>query len=119
MKEYWMTRLTIGLSASSFAANMALRQNALNHLETNPQAARAALECFYVDDGLMGADSIQEAIELRKELQQLFKLGGFNLRKWKSSERDVLDSIPEDLKDLKNEQEIHYQDEYTKVLGIE
>ena len=57
-----MTRLTFGVSASSFVANMALRQNALNLSETHPRAARAALESFYVDDGLMGADSIQEAV---------------------------------------------------------
>ena len=35
-----MTRLTFGVSASSFAANMALRQNALEHIKTYPQAAR-------------------------------------------------------------------------------
>ena len=29
--EYRMTRLTFGVSASSFAANMALRQNVLDH----------------------------------------------------------------------------------------
>ena len=66
LQDYRMTRLTFGVSASSFAANMALRQNALNHAETHPQAARAALESFYVDDGLMGADSIRGAIQLRR-----------------------------------------------------
>ena len=53
-----MTRLTFGVSASSFEANMALRQNVLDHFETNPQAERTALEFFYVDNGLMGADTV-------------------------------------------------------------
>ena len=42
----------------------------------------------------------------------------YKLRKWKANERDVLASISEDLKDNKAMQEIHLQDEYTKVLGV-
>ena len=76
-----MTRLIFGVSTSSFAANMVLRKNAQEHLETHPQAAKMALHCFYVDDGLMGADSICEAIQLWKDSLDLFKKGGFELKK--------------------------------------
>ena len=79
LKHYRMTRLTFLVTTSSFAANMALRQNTLNHLETHPQAARVALESFYTDDGLIGTDTVPEAIRLRRTMQQLFKLGGFNI----------------------------------------
>ena len=113
-----MTRLNFGVSASSFAANMALRQNALDHLEIHPQAARVALESFYVDDGLMGADTVSDAIHLRREMQQFFEMGCFKLCKWKANERDVLANIPENLKDRRTKQEIH-QDEYNNVLGVE
>ena len=58
---------------------MALRQNALDHLKTYPQEARTALESFYVDDGLMGADTVSEAIHLRREMQQLSKWDASNL----------------------------------------
>ena len=78
-----------------------------------------ALHCFYVDDGLMGTDTIHEAIQLWKELQDLFKQGGFELKWWKSSEKEVLASIPEEMKDIKGEQEICYKDKYTKLLGVE
>ena len=74
-----MTRLTFRVTTSSFAANMALRQNTLDHLGTHPQAALVELESFYTDDGLMGADTVPEAIHLRRTMQQLFKLGGFNI----------------------------------------
>ena len=80
IQYYRMTRLTFGVSASSLSANMVLRQNALEHLETHPQAARVALDCFYVDDGLMGADSIDEAIQLRREQHDLFDQGGFKIK---------------------------------------
>ena len=45
-------------------------------------------------------------------------MGCFKLRKWKTNERDVLASIPEDLRDREMKQVIHHQDEYTKVLGV-
>ena len=67
----------------------------------------------------MGADTVSEAIRLRKEMQQLFEMGCFKLSKWKANEKDVLASIPEELKDREMKQEIHHQDEYTKVLGVE
>ena len=51
-----------------------------------PLAARAVEDSFYVDDGLTGADSIEEAINS----QGLFDRGGFLLRKWNSRELEVL-----------------------------
>ena len=98
---------------------MALRKNAQEHLDSHPQTAQMALSCFYVDDGLMCTNSIHEAIQLQRELQDLFQQGGFELKKWKSSEEEPLASIPEAIKELKGEQEICYKDEYTEVLGVE
>ena len=74
-----MTRLTFGVSASSFAPNMAMWQNAVYYKESNSLAAQAILDSFYVDDGLTGADSKRKAIILQEELQELFSLGGFTL----------------------------------------
>ena len=119
IKDYRMTRLTFGVSASSFAANMALKQNAIDHKKSHPQAYQVVLDSFYVDDGLTGADSVDEAVALRDELQRLFHLGGFDLRKWKASEQQVLASIPKDLIDPKRTQEIKIQNDYTKVLGVQ
>ena len=45
-----------------------MRQNAIDHELSFPQAVWAILESFYVDDGLTGADSIGEAIEHRERL---------------------------------------------------
>ena len=117
-QHYRMTRLTFGVSASSFLANMVLRQSAIEHLENHPQEAQVALDCVYVDDDLMGANSTHE-VQLRRELHDLFDQEGFKLQKWKSSEGDVLTSIPEDLNGMKGKQEIHHKDVYIKVLGVE
>lgn len=119
LKDCRMTRVTFGVSASSFIANMSVRQNALDHALAYPLAAKAVEESFYVDDGLMGADSIEEAIELHVQLQTLFDKGGFLLRKWNSSEYAVLQHIAHELRDQQSIRTISEPDEYTKTLGVE
>ena len=73
LKHYRMMTLTFGVSASPFIAIMAMRQNALDHQRMYPLDAQAVMDSFYVDDGLDGADSIDEAIKLWDEMQELFK----------------------------------------------
>ena len=60
--DYQMMRLTFGVSASFFAANMAMKQNALENMDTHSQAVQAVLDSFYVDNGLTDAYSIEEAV---------------------------------------------------------
>ena len=55
--NYCMTRLTFGVSASSFATNMAMWQNAIDNKERYPLAAQAVLESLFMGDGLTRADS--------------------------------------------------------------
>ena len=92
IRDYRLTRLTFGVAASSFAANMAIRWNAKELSKEFPQASKATLESF--NDGLTGGSSIQETIQLRRQLQDLFSRAGFKLKKWNSNESQVLDSIP-------------------------
>lgn len=117
--DYRMKRVTFGVCASSFAANMSVKQNAIDFGTEYPLAAKAVNESFYVDDCLSGADTIKETIKLRQQLQDLFSRAGFLLRKWRSSELAVLKHIPPDLQDPQLMQPIPNHDEYTKTLGIE
>ena len=119
IRDYRLTRMTIGVCASLFAANMAVKQNALDHQQKYPQAVKAALEAFYVDDDLVGADSVDSAIHLQRELQCLFALGGFQLRKWKASNRIVEQYIAQHLRDQQPSCLIKYSENYAKVLGLE
>ena len=48
LMEYRMTRLTFGVSASSFAANMAVKQKTMDFALQYPLAARKVYEAFYV-----------------------------------------------------------------------
>ena len=117
--DYRMTHLTFSVSASSYAANMAVRQNAMDFGIQYPLAAQKLYKAFYVDDGLIGADSIPETIHLQKQLQELFHMGGFVLRIWNSNEPKILNRLPAELKKLQSTQTIAEDDQYTKTLGIE
>ena len=119
LQDYRMTRVTFGVSASSFAANMAVKQNASDFALDYPQAVEVVNDSFYVDDGLTGADSPKEAIDLQEQLQALFAKGGFLLRKWNSSDPTVLQHIPPELRDSQCMHLIPDSHEYVKTLGIE
>ena len=114
-----MNRLTFGVSALSFAANMAMKQNVLNHQKEYPKVIKAVVESFYVDDGLTGADSVEEAIELQEQLQKLFALRGLTLWKWKSSELAVTEHVPNQLLDEQPAQTISCTNALSQVLGLE
>ena len=108
-----MTHVTFGVSASSFAANMAVKQNTIDFALEYPKAVVAVKRSFYVDDGLAGADTIEEAIDLQRQLLDLFTRGGFLLRKWNSNKPSALQHVSSELK------ESHYTrspDNYTQKL---
>ena len=119
LRDYRMTRVTFGVSSSSFAANMSVKQTAIDHTQEYPLGASAVHESFYVDDGLVGANSLEEAVRLQEQLQELFARGGFLLRKWKSSEPAVLRHLPASLLDSQISHTIPDPDGFAKTLGIE
>ena len=115
---YQLTRLTFGVSASPFAMNMAMRENALDHQRKYSLATQAVMDPLYMDNGSDGADSFDEAIKPWAEMQELFEFGGFVLQKWKSSETAVITQIPQKPVDRQSTQSIDI-DHFTKVLGME
>ena len=119
LKDYRMTRITFGVSASSFAANMAVKQNAIDHSDEFPIASNVVHKSFYVDDCLTGAQDSTSALLLQQQLTKLFSLGGFVLRKWNSNDLSVLKEIPEDLRDSREVHTFTEDNKYSKTLGIE
>ncbi|XP_062537893.1 uncharacterized protein LOC134206221 [Armigeres subalbatus] len=79
---YEMSRVTFGLAPSSFLATRCLHQLAEDEGNHHPRTKVALINDFYVDDYIGGADSVQKAILLRQDLEQLMPKGGFKLRKW-------------------------------------
>ena len=119
LKDYQITRATFGVSASCFAANMAVKQNTIDLSYLYPLAAEAVEKSFYVDDGLTGAGDTKTATTLRHQLCDLFSRGGFVLWKWNSSDPTVLQAIPPDLRDSKEVLPISDSNGSTKTLDLE
>ena len=120
LQDFRMTRVTFGVSSSSFLANMSVKQNAEDFAHKYPLAAKVVKEAFYVDDCLTGADFVEEGIQIQRNLRDLFSEADFVLRKWNSSNPAVLEAIPPSLRDTQTSLTISSsEDVYTKTLGIE
>ncbi len=116
--DFRMNRLTFGVTTSPYLATQVLRQLAQDHREEYPNASAIVPTNFYVDDCLVGADTLPEAIGLRNELNALFSRAGMNLRKWRSNSMDLLQTIPDSLKEQGSLDICLSPAEHGKALGL-
>ena len=121
IKDYRMTRVTFGVSASPYLAVRTLQQAAEDHRGGHPIASHHIKHSFYVDDLLAGANTEEEAMELYSNLRSILSRAGFNLCKWRSNSAPVLDSIPPDLQETLPVKELtdSHSPSHPKALGLE
>ncbi|XP_046578260.1 uncharacterized protein LOC124285989 [Haliotis rubra] len=94
---YRMTVHLFGGVWSPSCASYALRRTAEDNSATyDPKVVQTVLENFYVDDCLKSLMTETETIKHVQDLCALVSHGGFNLNKWISNSREVLQSIPEE-----------------------
>lgn len=86
LKEYWLTVVTYGMTSSAHNAVRAVIQCSKDAEKQYPEAAKTIINDFYMDDCVSGADTKERAIVLSKEIDMILKGGGFELRKWKSTQ---------------------------------
>ena len=120
VKAYCMTRVTFGVTCSPFLAVKTLLQTSDDFGSAYPNAQFHLNKSFYVDDLLGGADTVEEAITLYKELSEILNKGGFELRKYRSNAKEVLDAIPKDLREPMPAKEMVdcHSESYPKALGL-
>ena len=99
IQDWRITRLTIGVTSSPYLATQVLKQVANDHRNDFHRAARIVENVFYVDDCLTGADTLEEAVEIRQELNDMLSRAQMTLRKWRSSSKQLLQTIPHDIKE--------------------
>ena len=94
--EYQMRVHLFGGASSPSCANFALKKTVEeNKGDFDAQTVETVMRNFYVDDCLKSVPTDQEAINLTKQLHKRLARGGFNLTKWLSNSRKVLESSPE------------------------
>ncbi len=82
---------------SPSVSSYALKRTADEHRSLfKPQVVNAVMNDFYVDDLLHSLKSEEDGVTMVSELKKLMAMRGFNLTKWVSNSRKVLQSIPED-----------------------
>ncbi|XP_065079455.1 uncharacterized protein LOC135702362 [Ochlerotatus camptorhynchus] len=96
---YELTTVTYGTACAPYLATRCLQQLSYDHSVSETDAAARIGKDFYVDDFLSGADTVEEATQLRSGVQSILASAGFELRKWSSNSSEVLSHIPDNLKD--------------------
>lgn len=96
LKVYQLTTVTYGLASSPYNANKVIQQLIEDEKRNHPLAANALCQNIFVDDALLGSDSLDDAQQLKTDLIDLMKKGGFELRKWSSNCPELLQDMPQD-----------------------
>ena len=78
-------RLAFGLTCSPFILNSTIRYHLSHYKDAEPEFVNNVLNSLYVDDYASSFDSENEAFQVYEKLRDVFKDGGFNMRKWASN----------------------------------
>ncbi|XP_044174254.1 uncharacterized protein LOC122957873 [Acropora millepora] len=95
-KVYRMLRLIFGVNSSPFLAIATVNAHVNKYAETFPDATREILNNTYVDDCLTVADTDNSAVKLQQEMSDIMMAAAFNLTKWASNSKLVMDGIDPD-----------------------
>ena len=116
LRHLRMKRVTYGIASSAFHSTRCLKEIA-NRTE-NSIVRDCLNRCFYVDDFLGGAPTIDEAKSLLDNLVKKLRRYGFDLRKWASSHTELISELPVEMRENADSLEL-FSDEYRiKALGI-
>ena len=117
VKTYQLNTVTYGTRAAPYLATRCLNQLAEDNMLKFPIGAQALKNNFYVDDGLVGANSLREASEIQQQLTLMLNSAGMKLKKWCANTPKVLSGIPTEDQEIA----LHFdaaEDQYTKTLGL-
>ena len=113
------TRHIFGAKDSPTCANYALQRTARDNAREYPEAAKAVLENFYMDDYLDSVESPERALIRSKELVHLLHLGGFKLTKFVSNVPDpALTELMGLLNPLNRRSSFHQRRNQCTCLGL-
>lgn len=118
IKDYRMRVVTFGVASSPHHAQRVLKQLACDDKDKFPLAAPVVEDDFYMDDLLSGVDDTVSGISLRQDLSGMLAGGGFELRKWSSSDPAVLEGVPMCDREIQETLDMDYDSAVTKTLGI-
>jgi hypothetical protein len=105
------------VKASPYLAQRVLAQLASDSSAQHPLAAQETQQFFYMDDYLTSFLEEEVAVSTQADLIAMFQEGGFELTKFATNNKVVLDSIPPSHQLMSNVE--WDSDSYLKILGIQ
>lgn len=114
LREYWLTVVTFGMTSSPFLAVRSVIQAAREAKERYPKAAEAIEKDFYMDDCVTGESSEERAIKLAMEIKQILGNAKFDLRKWRSNSKTVVNAMESEIE----KSVIFAGEESSSILGL-
>ncbi|KAL9987286.1 hypothetical protein ACROYT_G001568 [Oculina patagonica] len=114
---YEFLRFVFGGCYCPFCAQFTWKKHAELHQEDYPLAADAVKNHCYMDDLMPSVDSVEKAIETRRQLTEMGDKARFHVRKWVSNCPEVLEDVPQE--DRASEVDLEKnQFPVTKTLGV-
>lgn len=117
IQHYRLITLTFGTACAPYLAIKTLQRLADEEKTKYPIAAEITKNDYYVDDLMTGCDTENEAINIYEEMNLLMNSGGFQLQKWSSNSKKLLEYIGQDKHSIETSVPIK-SDNMLKVLGI-
>ncbi|KAL0884187.1 hypothetical protein ABMA27_016192 [Loxostege sticticalis] len=105
IRDFKLLTVTFGTASAPYLAVKTLNQVAMDHKDKYPMAAKRVAKEFYMDDFMGGCQTVEEGIELIKEMNELLKEGGFTLQKWSSNREELLRVLDQRETDEKEQKE--------------
>ena len=93
--QYRFCRLVFGLTPSPVILRGVIRHHLLQYRGSHTQVAQFLLDTLYVDDLPGGATDDKNGFEFYQQAKEIMKIGGFNLRKWRSNSHTLQQQISE------------------------
>ena len=115
---YQYMRHIFGAKDSPTCANYALKRTARDNVNQYPEATKAVLENFYMDDYLDSVESPERALKRSKELVHLLHLGGFKLTKFVSNVPNLADRIDGSTQSTEPKVIASSKEDSSHVLGL-
>lgn len=113
IQDYQLRTVTFGTAAAPYLAIKSLYQLADDESKKYPIGAAALRQDFYVDDLLSGSDSVINTKEKQRQITEILRCGGFQIRKWSSNSSQTINHLEKESLELQTS-----PNSLLKTLGI-
>ncbi|GBO36029.1 hypothetical protein AVEN_120788-1 [Araneus ventricosus] len=119
LQVHRFNRVLFGVRSSPFLLSASIKTHLKKFHDEFPTTTECLNRCFYVDDFISGADSLQDALEISTQAVSIMDQASMVLRKWTTNSDELRQLwIREGLENQLQDNPISPRANSTKVLGM-